>query len=421
MRPYLPKYTDPRKINPAEYKLSEQLNLALRLNDIEYLKELLGPCSQNQRLLNRTLGQAIMSRNKEIVCFLLSEYQYNLIHPNVRTIVMNSFDFEIVKILHDNGFRFEGTTNPFVPCVTGGSRGWATIYTPDGQLDPEETNNTHSKTIDQIEWFLSKGYDLHMNDDEAFQKCTDLKLLEYFISKNANIHAGDEGCLMNNLPGYGFHSESDGVVVKLLLDQGADPNARQGQPMIRACRSADYNLVKLLLQYGAKADLSDEAVIEICHAAMSVHRSELYDPSSKIENIVKILGLLRAHGCDLKKYSDEIIKHTIETQNVSFLKYLIENEYDIVVYFSKGEIDEKSNIYQMIVLLEDLGIPFKTIFCFKPPTKPCPNDLTECTMTPCYRPMEACIDYCDGVHDDHNSADTDDGWFMNPYLYSDFN
>lgn len=63
-------------------------------------------------------------------------------------------------------------------------------------------------------------------------------------------------------------------IIRLMLEHGANPNCRNGEPLALAAQDGEYKIVNLLCQYGANVNINNSKVLELAEKGSS-HRTLL--------------------------------------------------------------------------------------------------------------------------------------------------
>jgi ankyrin repeat protein len=128
-----------------------------------------------------------------------------------------------------------------------------------------------------IESLVSKGADIHYQDDMALRNACDagnLEIVKYFVEQGANIHAANDDALCGAC-GYG-HLD----IVVFLIEKGANIDSADGVPLMWAISHGHIDVVKYLL--GKGVDLTKQKDKILYHA-------EKYAKKTKNNHILKYL------------------------------------------------------------------------------------------------------------------------------------
>lgn len=153
-----------------------------------------------------------------------------------------------------------------------------------------ESNNG----IDTVKFLINLGADPLAQNNRLFEiacRMENIPLIEFLISMGAD-------CTMDNNTQiiWAFYRNKDNKLKKLLLDNGADPNAydEDGCLLDIAIGNCDLEGCKLLLDYGVNIDLCDFSNINL-------HRSS----NSDIKKIQQIVDLFIDYGIDISSIMDK--------------------------------------------------------------------------------------------------------------------
>jgi len=111
--------------------------------------------------------------------------------------------------------------------------------------------------IDQVNWALENGADVHAEDDVSLREASErghLEVVKVLLENGADVHAEEDLALQ------GASERGHLEVVKVLLENGADVHAYNDSAIRRALENGHLEVVKILLEAGAdvhgKNDLS---------------------------------------------------------------------------------------------------------------------------------------------------------------------
>ena len=151
---------------------------------------------------------------------------------------------------------------------------------PADQLDPQG----HSPLYHAARWgqeeaaqlLLDHGASVDANDADALRTAVAYEhpaLVELLLQRGASLAVRSEALLITAASGEGSLE-----IVRLLLDRGVDPNARQtggATPLHCAVDGGDAEIVALLLQRGAETNTPDERGITPLQIALGAEDEEL--------------------------------------------------------------------------------------------------------------------------------------------------
>lgn len=252
----------------------------------------------------------------------------------------------------NHGFKFKDSDNPFLLCVQNLTR----------------DNKTYGVNIDKSFAFVSENcikifdilsahnYDLHKDEDRAFQQCVDQHVIKYFLEHNVNVNANDDACLISQF------DESNGILhfpnaaiasIELLLSNGADPNARGGLPMVMACNYLFPPLINTLLKYGANPSNGALGAIPTIPQCIC---SE--------DDLVQITLKFIEAECDIKLNGLRLFKYAVRSFYLKVIKLLFEHGIDVALIEQNvnSECPKKSLIFPVYELLTENGINKETSF-----------------------------------------------------------
>lgn len=127
----------------------------------------------------------------------------------------------------------------------------------------DELYDAWKKTPRELRDLIRKGADVHYDDDAALRTCSGHGVYENvhtLLSLGANVFAKDNASLILAISYYRdyYHyikqlgeRSNQLKTIKLLLDVGANANARNGEPLKFACLLQKTDIINLLIEYGA--------------------------------------------------------------------------------------------------------------------------------------------------------------------------
>lgn len=161
---------------------------------------------------------------------------------------------------------------------------------------------------DMIDFLINNGADITANNNYAIKEACSYKyredIIELLINNGADIHVNNEFPIS-----IASHNGIDGTV-KFLLSNGADPNARDGFPLYCAAQMCEPDLLQYLLDSGANVNLEGALKVAIEFAnyegikillqyGASIDKLELEDYVLMVKNHYgDIIQLLSDHGAD---------------------------------------------------------------------------------------------------------------------------
>lgn len=204
------------------------------------------PQTTNNEILNKIIGDAFLTainahsvyKNDDLIAYFLKNY------PNVRynvnralAIAADNGDLEMIKFLIDDLGANVHTKNDYVL-----------------------KSLAHKPNIELAQYLITKGVNLHLNDDELFIKSVhyydtnkNLPFIKFLLDNGANIH-------VDNALSYATLHDSV-ALLNLLFKYGANPNANNGRILKDRLFNAVFNrkkykkIIEILLENGADPKL----------------------------------------------------------------------------------------------------------------------------------------------------------------------
>lgn len=148
-----------------------------------------------------------------------------------------------------------------------------------------------------------------------------LQLLENHLTENADLVHSKE---MNGFPVIFMAVRSTPLILNMLLEKGADPNATHGgwTPLDFACAEGNPEIVKILVDAGAKLNTDNPVAIQ------AVYRNNI--------NLLKYLQELGAdlHKADVQSWT--LLHYAAQCGYVDICEYLIEQGLQVDVKEDDG-------------------------------------------------------------------------------------
>jgi ankyrin repeat protein len=179
----------------------------------------------------------------------------------------------------------------------------AKVLEVDPSLDLQKTLEDAAKwnNIDLMKFLVSKGADMKANDQRIFHDN---------IARLSNISRDAKGMFDGEIKSMEF-----------IISQGIDINAYNGHALILCSRSANLDLVKLLVSHGADLKANDQ---EVLHKSLSKFSAyDKYNESSFEEEILTIDYML-GQGVDINGQNGEALSICAGNGALPIVKHLIE-------------------------------------------------------------------------------------------------
>ncbi|OLY79751.1 putative ankyrin repeat protein L25 [Smittium mucronatum] len=200
-------------------------------------------------------------------------------------------------------------------------------------------------SLDVIEYLIEAGVDANCQNGQALiDICSNMRgfaAIKYLVEHGADVNSQNGQALIsvcsnlygtksNNrnsddyfldesrrgLPVVPLSNEEKAYIkVKYLVENGADVNAQNGQPLIKACMDfSNLSIVKYLVENGADIhSQNDQAFLEIC----------------KLTNRFEHFEFLIESGANINAQNGQALINASEFGDLQKVKYLIENGMDI--------------------------------------------------------------------------------------------
>jgi len=189
-------------------------------------------------------------------------------------------------------------------------------------------------TLKMIEKLISKGADVHADDNAALKwasKNGHLKVVKFLISKGVDVHV-DGNCALRWASLHG-HLE----IVKFLFSKGADVHAENSCSLQWASKNGHLEIVKLLIFKGADVHADDNAALK--WASENGHLEVVKFLFSKGANIhaedndavkraafnghLKVVKFLVSKGADIHANGDRALLGAVEEEHLKIVEFLI--------------------------------------------------------------------------------------------------
>lgn len=227
-------------------------------------------------------------------------------------LLIKSLDPNFIEMFINYGFKFKPDFNPFSSLMS---------HAFDHTINVQAEENC----INIMNILISHGYDLHQDNEAAMLMCQSYELNKYFLEHGCDIHARDDSHLCTLIM-----LNCQVVVIKLLLQHGANPNAQNGRPIHHSCNHCNYDYIKLLMEYGGSLMCDDDRFLR---------NLGQYDIWADEEQLLELIKLFAEAGSDIKNNGINLFKIVIVRRFYDAIKLLIEYGIDI----TQIEADMESN------------------------------------------------------------------------------
>ena len=133
-------------------------------------------------------------------------------------------------------------------------------------------------------------------------------IVKYLIQNGANVNLPKSDLLIEAIYINNY------AVVKLLIDNGADVNIQEGQPLILACYKNFYSIAEYLVNNGADVTFNDSQ----CLSEATINEND------------KLIKFLIKKGANVNCYNRSPFKYALNKQKYKLLKFLIEKGATII-------------------------------------------------------------------------------------------
>ena len=227
-------------INTTDTIGNSLLGIAASTGNMEALKRLVGTVDINKGTYNITpLEWAVWNNHLEAAKYLISSGAQirvaSFADKDVLAEASKNGNLDMVKLLVESGYPKEGYQRGFITAAESGQ-------------------------LDAVKFYIEKGIDINgkYSEKTALWNAAirgELEVVEYLVSMGAAINTPDNVDSPLAIACFGNEYE----VAKFLLEQGADPNGNMSElsetrPLGSAILKGSFDIVKLLLDYGAVVD-----------------------------------------------------------------------------------------------------------------------------------------------------------------------
>jgi len=164
-----------------------------------------------------------------------------------------------------------------------------------------------------VKYLITKGADVHMNDDEAFiiaSSSGHLSIVQYLVENGAAIHADNDRAII-------LASENGHLpIVQYLVDKGANIHAKN-EALIGAIQNGYLPIVQYLVEKGADLRADDDSALK---------------SASRFKNF-QIIKYLVENGANIHADNDYALRIASKYSNISIVQYLVEKGANITPEF----------------------------------------------------------------------------------------
>ena len=251
-------------------------------------KELLEICTINKKTWNEVCDDAFLRRR------LLNKYlgieKYKSDRETWKQFLLTAI-YYISKLEEEFSFSYSSGDFKKQYTLLNIYKGGELLYTAAGEgeleiikylvskgLDIHYENNyafqeaSEKGHLEIVKYLLEHGADIHADDDYALifaSVCGHLEVVKYLVEHRANIHANDDDSVIS-ASGSG-HLE----IVKYLLDHGANIHATREKPLRDAITYGKFEVVQYLIDQGANIGIASQTAREYGHDKIVKYLEEL--------------------------------------------------------------------------------------------------------------------------------------------------
>lgn len=251
-----------------------------------------------------------------ITCCILKKWHYidhiiesydtnHLFFYDVLDIIIEIDNFDIFAYILNNYHKGHDIYNIFITSIVFDRLKFVEYFIQNRDIDVTQHDNkaikaaaTYCNDIRIIDLLINHGADIHADNDYALRMSfynvnyhksiiiSDFEerynIVEYFVKRGANVNTDNDYIIRyicyhahNNVynilnllikHGSNIHADDDFALrtlchkhdnlesIGILLETGANPNAKSGEPIKSAILNKDSDVLKLLIKYGANLD-----------------------------------------------------------------------------------------------------------------------------------------------------------------------
>ena len=310
----------------------------------------------------RKLALIRLGRNHKIdlAYALIQKFNMDRIDNAIIYHILSYMDATLLKTFMDLDFKFESEMfNPFALIL------W--IYNQDERFVLNMAVNipfaqTHEtkEIIEVFKLLVNSGYNIHADDNLVIRFCFQPQILSFCLLHGCNIHHCDIW-IKNYIEFFGgnfinFPLKS----IKLLIRHGMDLHEHGELLIMHAIETADYDLMKLLINNNINITPYLQSNIKILGNKFSI-RKEIYGGQ-----IGDLINLLIANDCDLSLINPSFI-HLISVKGYhKVLEIFIKNGVNIADIIRSAKLIKTDNhtnpMYHMVKIYINLGFTWEEIF-----------------------------------------------------------
>jgi hypothetical protein len=339
--PNMPKY----RVIPYTRPMSRLSGRMVGILDFGEIDELMDLIKENMNLdfIMEVLEASIDRRNLRAIemmlrnCVIKTEM---LLGDIIYNKILSTVNFDLIKLFYDHGLEFDQEIPRCLFVILFRS------YYKELGFSANKNQKSFTELQKIIEFFMSEGYVIN---DTALSLITssypDHNILKYLAEKCLiHIEKISTECLITKFR-ESFFKNVDLETIIYLLENGANIHHNNEEPLKSAIKTINFDLIKLLLEYGADPLINN----------YSVFNEVKYWNKYGEHKLLELFTLFQTHGCILKDIPciTKILKQVIANNYVSVIKLFSDSDVDFSKLNTETDIVKSSKYNTVRNLLRD--------------------------------------------------------------------
>lgn len=278
--------------------------------------------TSSQVIQSYALIQSLYAKKNDIFKLILESFVFE---PDNEYIIMKTLESyayggtALIKFFAEKGFNYIAHgINPFVVIIE---------KIEDGLL-PRRSDEINlgrlrrvSPAINRIKYLADIGYDIHMNEDQAFKICFVYEILEYFIEIGTDIKTHGKEWLTNFLNQTNVKDHDIHKILNLMLHNGLHSEDNIQMIIKHASKATDADFLKILEDNGIELVKYESSILTLAFDG--------FDKLYSVPDTLEFLKIIHKHGCNLKLINKNFIIRIIQFHQFKSLEFLFENGVDV--------------------------------------------------------------------------------------------
>jgi|SRR5579872_194691 len=294
----------------------------------------------------------------------IQKFNFSLTDDYIIYHALTCLSYRMIQTLIDFGFKFTtDLINPFLLCIFQYNNGTQTIIS-----DPRVTPLSSTYQVGEIERIfdvlIKNGYDLHMDNDMAFEFCLQSDILTYFVKSGTDVRSKQLPWITHYINFFRDSLHFPLESINLLITHGMELDIVGGHLVSHAIHTANAELMDLLTTN--HYDIKPALRAQIKDFGKIVKRCMMYTE----DQILKLINYLIDTECDLKLMNPLILQFLVMRMQYKPLQLLMEHGIDVVNMIKKsGMLADSTNVRdhpmcKTIKLLIDNGLELEEVLYF---------------------------------------------------------